>query len=111
MKIVTVVEMQSRLSEMLAQPDTELTQVTYKGDPVVAVLDLEHYQTFQTVVQSDHSMMKVEMTSESLTQGQHLFHSYHNRLAPRLESHEQHVVKVIELKSLVIQYRQQEGEI
>jgi hypothetical protein len=121
MKTVTVVEMQSRLCEILARPDAELTQVTYQGTPVVAVLALERYQ--ELLAQITYPQEKpivavlasecyqatqenlpdltdrpcvIEVTREGLTDTQRLFHSYAIRLAPRLQGHES-CVKIIEV--------------
>jgi PHD/YefM family antitoxin component YafN of YafNO toxin-antitoxin module len=121
MKTVTVVEMQSRLCEILAQPYAELTQVTYQGTPVVAVLALERYQElltqitypqekpivtvlasecYQATQESLPDLMDrpfvIEVTREGLTDTQRLFHSYTRRLAPRLQGHEPDV-KIIEV--------------
>jgi PHD/YefM family antitoxin component YafN of YafNO toxin-antitoxin module len=95
MKTVTVVEMQSRLCETLAHQDADLTQVTYQGTPVVAVLALDHYEAFQEAL-STQITIHHEITRESLTQGQLLFHSYGKRLAPRLQGDER-LIKIIEL--------------
>jgi PHD/YefM family antitoxin component YafN of YafNO toxin-antitoxin module len=119
MKRVTVVEMQSRLCEILAQPDADLTQVTYQGTPVVAVLALERYQAlltqitypqekpvvavlalerYQTLQESTSDLPNsfIEVTREGLTSAQLLFHSYTKRLVPLLRS-EELFVRIVEV--------------
>ncbi len=92
MKTVTVVEMQSCLPETLAQRDGEPTQVT---DPVVVVLPLERYQAFQAAV-SEQVTIKGDITRETQTEGQHLFHLYTRRIASRLQGNEGQI-KTIEI--------------
>ena len=116
MKTVTVVEMQTRLCELLAQQETEVTQVTYQGKPVVAVLTLERYQALLTqVTYQGKSVVAVlareryqapqanisdqpaiEVAREAISQAQRLFHSYSNWLAPRLQG-QKHLITIIEV--------------
>ena len=117
MKTMTVVEMQTRLCEILAQQETEVTQVTYQGKPVVAVLALARYQALLTQVtdpqgkpvvavlaleryQAPQSNLSdqpaIEVAREAITQAQRLFHSYSNWLAPRFQGQE-HLIKIIEV--------------
>ncbi len=106
MKIVPVVEMQTRLSELLSRSSNEIIQVTYQGTAVVAVLPQEPYQAFReynTVNQQDNVPVTFEVTRASLTETQYLFHSYSNRLAPRLQRSESsvNVIEVMRRKQLV----------
>jgi hypothetical protein len=105
MKIIPVVEMQTRLSEVLSQFPHEIIQVTYQGTAVVAVLPQELYQAFRehTAIQQDNTSVTFEITRASLTETQHLFHSYRNRLAPHLQGSEGcvNIIEVMRRKHLI----------
>jgi hypothetical protein len=105
MKIIPVVEMQTRLSEVLSQFPHEIIQVTYQGTAVVAVLPQELYQAFRehTAIQQDNASVTFEVTRASLTEAQHLFHSYRNRLAPHLQGSEGcvNIIEVMRRKHLI----------
>jgi antitoxin (DNA-binding transcriptional repressor) of toxin-antitoxin stability system len=102
MKIIPVVEMQTRLSELLSQFPNEIIQVTYQGTAVVAVLPQERYQTFREDV-APQQKKTFEITRASLTETQHLFHSYRNRLAPHLQGNDDRVniIEVMRRKRLI----------
>jgi hypothetical protein len=80
MKIIPIVEMQTRLSEVLSQFPDEIIQVTYQGTAVIAVLPQKPYQAFceYTTEQQENSSGTLKRTRISLTETQHLFHSYRN---------------------------------
>jgi hypothetical protein len=105
MKIVPVVEMQTRLSELLSRSLDELIQVTYQGTAVVAVLPQGLYQAFRehVITQQENASVTFEITRVSLTETQHLFHSYRNRLAPHLQRNDGNVniIEVMRRKNLI----------
>jgi hypothetical protein len=105
MKIVPVVEMQTRLSELLSPPSNEVIQVTYQGTAVVAVLPLDVYHAFreQVVAHQSDTPTPFTITKTSLTETQQLFHSYSNRLAPRLQRNQEslNIIEVMRRKQLV----------
>lgn len=105
MKIIPVVEMQTRLSEVLSQFPNEIIQVTYQGTAVVAVLPQEPYRAFRehAATQQENASVTFEITRTSLTETQHLFHSYRNRLAPHLQGSEGcvNIIEVTRRKHLI----------
>ncbi len=105
MKIVPVVEMQTRLSELLSRSPNEIIQVTYQGTAVIAVLPQGQYQAFcdDIATQQENAPVTFEITRMSLTETQHLFHSYRNRLAPHLQRNDGsvNVIEVMRRKNLI----------
>lgn len=105
MKIIPIVEMQTRLSEMLSPSTTEIIQVTHQGSPVAAVLPLRPYQAFREQIAAHQidAPVNINASRTSLTETQHLFHSYRNRLALRLQGSDGmiHIIEIMRRKRLV----------
>ena len=105
MKIVPVFEMQTRLSELLSRSPNEIIQVTYQGTAVIAVLPQGQYQAFcdDIATQQENAPVTFEVTRMSLTETQHLFHSYRNRLAPHLQRNDGsvNIIEVMRRKNLI----------